>query len=78
MTRIVLDPQMRAKLNGLREPVEFCDEEGHVLGHYSPVADRALYDSVKVPFTDEELDRFEQEPGGRSLAEILADLEKKA
>jgi hypothetical protein len=76
MTRIVLDPQMRAKLNGLREPVEFCDEEDHVLGHYSPVGDRALY--VEVPFTDEELDRFEQEPGGRSLAEILADLEKKA
>ena len=25
---------------------------------------------------EEELDRFEQEPGGRSLAEILADLER--
>jgi hypothetical protein len=30
-----------------------------------------------VPFTAEELDRFEKEPGGRSLAEILADLEKR-
>ena len=36
-----------------------------------------LYENVEVPFTDEELDRIEQEPGGRSLAEILAGLEKQ-
>jgi hypothetical protein len=32
---------------------------------------------VKVAISEEELDRREREGGGRTLAEILADLEKQ-
>ena len=78
MTRVVFDQAMLAKLLNLNGRVEVCDEAGRTVGYFTPVEDRSLYAGVEVPFTEEELDRFEQEPGGRSLAEILADLGKKA
>jgi hypothetical protein len=78
MTKLTLDQAMLSKLSHLKEPVEVCDESGHTLGYYTPATDSSLYKRVKVPFNEDELDRFEQEPGGRSLAEILADLEKRA
>ena len=77
MTRITLDPAALANLDRLTEPVEVCDTSGRVVGYFHPAADERLYRSVQVPFTDEELDRFEQEPGGRSLAEIISDLENE-
>jgi hypothetical protein len=77
MTKVIVDQATLSKLHHLAEPLEFCNESGRTLGYFSPAVDRSLYDKVKVPFTDEELDRFEQELGGRSLAEILADLEKR-
>lgn len=35
----------------------------------------SIYESVQVPFSEAELDEFEREEGGRTLAEIMADLE---
>jgi hypothetical protein len=78
MTRVILDQATLAKLNGLKQPVELCDESGRTLGYFSPAVDRSLYDRVQVPISEEELQRRERELGGRTLAEILADLEKKA
>ena len=78
MTALTLDQATLAKFDNLKERAEIRDESGRTVGYFIPVAERALYQSVKVPITEEELDRFEQEPGGRSLAEILADLEKRA
>jgi hypothetical protein len=43
----------------------------------TPAADHSLYANVQVPFTEEELDRIEQEPCDWSLEEILAELESK-
>src|ERR1700681_4766991 len=34
MSRVVLDPQLRSKLNGLNEQLEICDEAGKTLGHF--------------------------------------------
>jgi hypothetical protein len=28
MSKVILTPELREKLNGLNEPVEFCDESG--------------------------------------------------
>jgi len=58
--------------------VEICDESGNVLGYFSPKGDRSLYEGIEVPISEEELDRREKEGGGRTLAEILADLENRA
>jgi hypothetical protein len=72
MSKVTLDPQLRAKLNGLNEQLEICDEAGKTVGHYLPdaVYMRLLYDSVNARVTDEELRRAADEPGGCSLAEI--------
>jgi hypothetical protein len=78
MTQVVVDSALRAKLNGLADHVELLDESGETLGYCLPAAEynRLLYASIKIPFTDKEIERRKQEKGGRSLAEILADLKR--
>lgn len=72
MNRITLDTELRAKLNGLNERVEVCDEAGRTVGHFVPTA---MFDEMartwkEADLSDEELQRRFQEPGGRSLKEI--------
>jgi hypothetical protein len=76
MTKIILDGASSAKFADVKDRAEVCDEAGRTLGYFLPVIPPAAYAGIEVPFTEEELQRFEQEPGGRTLAEILADLEK--
>ena len=56
----------------------FCDERGNVLGYYVPVKQPTAEDYAwaKAQFTKEELDRLSQQTGGRSLQEIMRDLER--
>jgi hypothetical protein len=77
MTKLVLDPLLREKLRDVQE-AELCDESGRTLGHYlsEEAYRRLVYQWANAQITDEELERRLQEPGGRSLAEIQADLEK--
>jgi len=53
--------------------LEPCDESGLTLGHFVPAPDRLrwAYDWARTAFTDDELERARQEPGGRTIAEIL-------
>jgi hypothetical protein len=69
---VVIDTALKAKLHDLTVPLELRDESGHVLGHYVPKFKPDDFDELvkTCPFTDEELERFGQEPGGRTLAEI--------
>ena len=79
MTHITLPDSVSAMLRGLQSGAEIHDESGQLLGHFIPAVDKSLYDQVEIPeFTEEELRRMENEPGGRSLDEILKDLEKRA
>lgn len=76
MSKITLDTDLRAKLNGLNEPMELCDESGSVVGHFLPVE---LYREMLFAWADslvppEEWERLRQEKGGRSLAEIWKSL----
>jgi hypothetical protein len=82
MSSVVLDSEV---LERLRQPggrVEIRDEAGQLAGYFTPPSDHTTesnpYRSVEVPFSDEDLDRFEEEPGGRSLDEILRDLEGRS
>jgi hypothetical protein len=72
MTKLTLDPQLRAKLNGLNEQIEVCDETGKTVGHFLPEAvyRKFIYAWLNAQVTDEELEQAAQEPGGCSLAEI--------
>jgi hypothetical protein len=79
MTRVTVDAAIRARLHNFAEPLEILDEEGKVLGVFSPIpsAERALYKDVEVPLADEDIDRLLQQPPGRPLSDILADLQKQ-
>jgi hypothetical protein len=76
--KVQLDETLRAKLNGLNEEVDFCDESGRVVGHYVPadVYLKLLYAKAKTDVTDEELEAASRQPGGKTTAEILAMLEE--
>ena len=71
MTKVIVDETLRSKLNGLDQQLEFCDEAGRTMGHFLP---DALYQQRKAadqcPYTEEEMRRHMDEPGGRPLAEI--------
>jgi hypothetical protein len=72
MTRVVLDEALRAKLKGLTDEIEICDERGRVVGHYLPTEQyhRLIYDWINSQIDDQELKRRQNEPGGRTLGEI--------
>jgi hypothetical protein len=78
MSKVILDPQLRAKLNGLQAPLEVCDETGKTLGHFLPAETyrKLLYAaaSAACPHDRAEQERRRQEPGGRSLADFWKDL----
>lgn len=75
MNTVIVDASLRTKLGNLRETTMFTDENGRVLGHFRPAAP----DARREPrINEEEIQRRLQQGGGRTLAEIMADLEKRA
>ena len=72
MTQVQVDQALQQKLFGLAEPLELCDSEGRVLGHFLPESDykKMLYGSVEVPYSDEEISRRRAQKGGSTLREI--------
>ena len=72
MTQIQVDQVLLQKLGGLASPVELCDADGKVLGHYLPEAEyqKMLYGSFQVPVDEEEIARRRAEEGGSTLQEI--------
>jgi hypothetical protein len=75
MTRVVVDAEIRRKLCDLTEALQLTDESGKVLGHYTPVqSDSRLQPQI----SEEEIQKRLRQGGGRTLTEIIADLEKRA
>jgi len=71
MTRITIDKKTRAKLNGLHDHAVLCDDTGRTIGYFLP---SGLLRDVS-PYSEEEIERRRQKRSGRSLDEILRDLE---
>ena len=78
MAKIVVDDATAALLRWVKEPVELVDQAGCRLGTFTRVDEKSQYRDLEIPFPEEELRRFESEPGGCTLDEILADLERRA
>jgi len=78
MTKITLDPTTLAKLSGIGHQVEVCDDSGRTLGYFVPVVSPTAHGRMESPLSKEELDRRAMQRNGRTLAEIMADLEKRA
>jgi hypothetical protein len=82
MSKITLDPELRAKLNGLNQPLELCDADGRTLGHFLPAEAyrKLLYAAVEAacPHGPEELERRRNEKGAKEikLAEFWKTLEQ--
>jgi hypothetical protein len=79
MTKLVVDAALEAKLTGVEEPVELCDRSGRTLGYFHPLVPSpdSTIAAVRSPLSDEEIERRRQDPEGRPLREILADLERR-
>jgi hypothetical protein len=75
MTQLVVDAATRNKLQGLKQPLELCNEAGKVLARLIPVLDAAEYEPVEASLSAEELERRRSEPDF-STGEVLAHLEK--
>jgi hypothetical protein len=73
-----VDRETIAKLNKIAEAIELCDDSGRVLGHFFPILDPAIYRSQEPQISEDEMTRRERAGGGRSLAAIMADLEKRS
>jgi hypothetical protein len=76
VNKVILDPELKSKLNGLDRQLEICDETGRTLGHFLPadVYRQLLLAWAEAQVTDEELERRRQEPRGRTLPEIWKSL----
>lgn len=71
MTRLILDHETLARIGPFDKPLQICDETGHLLGFFQPLDPKDLEPTI----SREEIERRRQETGGRTLAEILRDLE---
>jgi len=69
-----MDAMLSDKLRSTSEVVELTDEAGRVLGVYTPVRVHVPPPGFQFPISDEELDRRNQVRTGRSLTDILRDL----
>ena len=74
MSTIILESQTAKQFTEVSGQTEVRDETGNLCGLFFPAPPRPYEPS----FTKEELDRIAAEPGGRSLAEILADLKARS
>jgi hypothetical protein len=72
MTQILLDANLAGRLKASPSPLELCDPNGEIVGHFTPVKKA----KIEIPFTEEEIRESRRQTGGRPLSEILADLEK--
>jgi hypothetical protein len=72
MTRILLDANLAGQLKSSPGAIELCDPSGEVVGHFTPIRKPKM----AVPFSEDEIKKSKQKPGGRPLADILADLNK--
>ena len=84
MSTITLDPELRARLNGLNEQLEVRDESGTTVGHFVPAAlyRELLYAWARSQPADAmDRARVRQEVrtvGGLSTTEAIVYLERQA
>ena len=77
MSKIVVDAELGAKLAEAAGMLEVCDPSGRILGSFYPIPWPPGAKSLKdlSPYSDEEIEEFRKEKGGRPLREIWKDLD---
>jgi hypothetical protein len=80
MLRVTLDKYALIDLCGCLEELEICDDTGQVMARLTPdpAYRRKMYDQAWALISEEEIEQARQQRGkGRSLDEILRDLEAR-
>jgi hypothetical protein len=77
MDQITLDPVTSAKLHGLTAPVDFCDEQGLLLGRFVPYPAGIKATDFDPAISPEELRRRAEQFQGKPLSNLLAEWEKR-
>ena len=77
MTQITVDAETLAKLHGLSQPLDFCDEKGRFLGHFVPSSADRRSDDLEPDISKEEIRRRAEHFQGRPLSDLLAEWEKR-
>jgi hypothetical protein len=73
MIKITVDTDLRNKLYNFTQPLEFCDEAGHVLARMTPAVDLSEWEPVTPDISEDELARREQNKEKRyTTTEVLA------
>jgi hypothetical protein len=76
MENLILDAALVGRLILVKQPVQLCTPDGQVLGQFTPIGAPDAADGR--PFISaEELHKRITGKGGRTWAEIKADLEKR-
>jgi hypothetical protein len=72
MSVIKLDADMTSQFAASKYTTLVCAENGEPLGLFLPpeVYKKLVYQNIEVPFSDEEIQRLSQIPGGYSLQEL--------
>jgi hypothetical protein len=77
MTKVTIDPELRAKLGSLQDLVEFRDESGRVVGFFHPIGPTTKTHQSSSPISDDQIEAARQQKTGRPLADIVADLDRQ-
>jgi hypothetical protein len=77
MSRLTVDSETLAKLQGLSEPVELCDEQGRIVGQFVPYAGGIPPAALELDIPEEELDRRAANFQGRPLDDLVAQWERR-
>ncbi len=73
MSAVLLSDKLAKQLVNADSPIQMITTDGTLLGYFTPTTPRQMFD-----IDEAELDRRHELGGGRPLAEILADLEKRS
>ena len=76
MDRITLDSALVGKLRQAISSIDVCDEDGNVIGFFTPRIDSSEYENIELDISDEELQRRINSKEPRyTTAQVLRHLE---
>ncbi len=76
MPFVIVPESLKAKFEAADAPLQVCTPDGRVIGYFTPSKPAKL--NLDPGISEEELLRRFREGGGRTLNEIVRDLEKAA
>lgn len=77
MNPVTVNAEMRAKLQGLEEPIDFCDEQGQLLGRFLPYPEGVKPADLEPEISAAEMRRRAENFQGRPLSELIAQWERR-